>query len=114
MSHDIRRGARIRHALKKSKIVKAHALAAELNVSVAAVSKWQNGGHISRQSACDLAQALDTSLDWLLLGRCSYDWHKYSKLSPTEIQWITSMRNKPESIHQLVTGLLNVLPQTAH
>lgn len=75
MSRDIQRGKRIRKAISSSKIVKAYALAAELNVSIAAVSKWQNGGEISLSNACELAVATDVSLDWLLLGRGQSDFH---------------------------------------
>lgn len=80
MSRDIQRGKRIRKAISTSKIVKAYALAAELNVSIAAVSKWQNGGEISLNNACELAVVTDVSLDWLLLGRGQADYHR--KIQP--------------------------------
>lgn len=51
MTRDLNRGKRIRKAISTSKIVKAYALAAEINVSIAAVSKWQNGGEISLNNA---------------------------------------------------------------
>lgn len=69
MAHDPARGKRIREAISQNKVRKIHALAAELEVSVAAVSRWQNGGHASLESVCSLAEVLDVSLDWLLLGR---------------------------------------------
>ncbi|MGO8279619.1 helix-turn-helix domain-containing protein, partial [Rhizobium ruizarguesonis] len=76
------------------KFRKVHALAAELEVSVAPVSRWQNGGHTSLESACALADLMDVSLDWLLLGRGTMDWNRNSAISATELQMVLALRNR--------------------
>lgn len=110
MAHDSARGRRIREAIAQRKIRKVHALAAELNVSVAAVSRWQNGGHTSLENACALARLLDVSLDWLLLGRGTMDWHRDSTISATELQWVLALRRRPAVIRSRLIDLLEAIP----
>ncbi|MGV1836911.1 helix-turn-helix domain-containing protein [Rhizobium rhizogenes] len=110
MAHDPARGRRIRQAISQRKIRKVHALAAELNVSVAAVSRWQNGGHTSLESASALARVLDVSLDWLLLGRGTMDWHRDSTISATELQWVLALRSRPATIRSRLLDLLEAIP----
>lgn len=110
MAHDPARGKRVREAISRRNIPKVHALAAELNVSVAAVSRWQNGGHTSLENASALANLLDVSLDWLLLGRGTMDWHKDNTISPTELQWVLALRRRPATIRARLIDLLEAIP----
>ncbi|QLF69836.1 helix-turn-helix transcriptional regulator [Peteryoungia desertarenae] len=109
MTENKARGQRIRQAMAKRKIGKAHALAAELHVSVAAVSRWQNGGDLSLDNACALAETLDISLDWLLLGRGTLDWHRDNLINPRELEWILALRERPAKIRKLVVELVEVI-----
>ncbi|KMO34063.1 hypothetical protein VQ03_23965 [Methylobacterium tarhaniae] len=110
MSQDHNRGKRIREAMALNNVRKSQALAAELDVSAAAVSRWQSGGHLSLESACALAQRLDVSLDWLLLGRGTMDWHRYNTLSPAELQHVMTLRKHPQSMRTLIFNLLAEIP----
>ncbi|WP_368518780.1 multiprotein-bridging factor 1 family protein [Rhizobium sp.] len=110
MAHNPARGKRVREAIARRQIRKVHALAAELNVSVAAVSRWQSGGHTSLDSACALAQLLDVSLDWLLLGRGTMEWHKDSTISQTELQWVLALRSRSAMIQASLINLLHAIP----
>lgn len=93
MQRDIQRGRRIRKAIASSKIVKAYALAVEMDVSIAAVSKWQNGGEISLHNACELARLTDVSLDWLLLGRGTS--HAHHEITAQTDKIVAFPRNMP-------------------
>ncbi len=110
MANDPVRGKRIREAISRSHIRKVHAVAAELNVSVAAVSRWQNGGHTSLESVCLLAELLDVSLDWLLLGRGTMDWHTDSTISTGELHWVLLLRNRSSKLQSLFISLLQAIP----
>lgn len=110
MAHDKARGKRIREAMLQRKMRKVHAVAAELNVSVAAVSRWQNGGHTSLESACAVAKLLDVSLDWLLLGRGTMEWHKDSTISIAELQLVLALRSRSSAVRSCLIRLLEVIP----
>ncbi|EJC80781.1 Helix-turn-helix protein [Rhizobium leguminosarum bv. trifolii WSM2297] len=111
MTHDMARGKRIREAISRGKFRKVHALAVELNVSVAAVSRWQNGGHTSLESACALARLLDVSLDWLLLGRGAIEAHKNSTISATELLWVMALRERSAAAQSDLIGPLEYIPR---
>ncbi|WFU04565.1 helix-turn-helix transcriptional regulator (plasmid) [Rhizobium sp. CB3171] len=111
MTHDPKRGRRIKQAMTKRNFQKTHALAAKLDVSVAAISRWQNGGQISLQSACSLAECLDVSLDWLLLGRGDMNWHKENKITSHELQQVMSIRLHPPNIKKIVVDLIYALSE---
>ena len=110
MSHDPARGRRVRDAILQRHIHKTLSLAAELDVSAAAVSRWQNGGHLSVDSACARAERVVVSLDWLLLGRGTIDWHRDNSVSPAEIGWIVGLRARPARIRRLLVELLEAIP----
>lgn len=111
MTRDIQRGKRIRKAISTSKIVKAYALAAEINVSIAAVSKWQNGGEISLNNACELAVATDVSLDWLLLGRGQSDTHKrLNSANEPQIMIGNSVTNAT-AMEAMMHSFINIMAQ---
>ena len=111
MARDIQRGKRIRKAISTSKIVKAYALAAELNVSIAAVSKWQNGGEIALKNACDLAIATDVSLDWLLLGRGQLDTHRKQLTLPEPQILINNGTPSGAAIEAMMQSFISILSQ---
>lgn len=109
MTEDHTRGHRLREAMKLRKFSKTLALATELNVSVAAISRWQNGGHVSLQSACDIAHRLDISLDWLLMGRGHIDWHREDRLSDEELDLVLRFRALPDRQRSVVNALAEQL-----
>ena len=111
MDDNLERGRRIRRAMEIKRFHKVHALAAELNVSAAAVSRWQNGGHISLENMCHFADRLDVSLDWLLLDRGTVDWHLGFELTKAEMQHIALLRNQPPKVRTIMLELLRALPE---
>lgn len=113
MPLDDNRGKRIRMAMAYRNKSKTHALAAELNVSVAAISRWQNGGHLSLDSACRLARVLDVSLDWLLLGRGTLEWRQDERVTAEELSSITSLRRHPPRVKSLLVELIDSLGHDA-
>ncbi len=106
------RGARIRKAMSMRGRSKALALATELGVSEPAVSRWIHGNSISLENACKLAVVLDTSLDWLALGRCTPNWHKDTRMSDFELRFIDMLRGRPARIRKLFQELLEEIPET--
>lgn len=60
------------------RVQKQMSLAAELGVDESAVSRWQRGAGLSIAHAARLCEALDISLDWLILGRGDMDLHRRS------------------------------------
>jgi transcriptional regulator with XRE-family HTH domain len=111
MTRDLNRGKRIRKAISTSKIVKAYALAAEINVSIAAVSKWQNGGEISLNNACELAVATDVSLDWLLLGRGTADLHRKSNQTAEPQIMLTQGLPNTTAMEAMMHSLMSIMAQ---
>ncbi|MDY8109888.1 helix-turn-helix transcriptional regulator [Fulvimarina sp. 2208YS6-2-32] len=103
------RGQRIRQAMKEKRFSKVQALAVELDVSVAAVSRWQNGGHISLDHICLLAERLDVSLDWLLLERGTLDWHRGSPFQQSELQHIAFLRRQSPRVRAIFLDLVKAL-----
>lgn len=63
------RGTRLREAMKVRGFKKQYALAVSLQVNESTVTRWLSGGPMSLESAIEVCQALDISLDWLVLGR---------------------------------------------
>lgn len=115
MTEDLIRGHRLREAMKRRKFSKTLALATELNVSVAAISRWQNGGHVSLQSARDIAEHLDISLDWLVMGRGHLDWHRENRLTDDELELVLRYRALPDPqrsvVNQLTEQLSSIQPE---
>lgn len=104
------RGLRIRSAISLRGHRKMLALAVELGVSVAAISKWQKGQQISLENACILAQHLDVSLDWLLLARGSPDWHRSRALTDDELDLVLQLRSRPKPILKILSDLVKQVP----
>src|SRR3546814_6623750 len=105
------RGARLRQAAMMRGNHKAGALAAELEISPAAVTKWAQGHAMSINHACRLAVLLDISLDWLLLGRNGPDWLQPDQLSEHEIDLIGQLRERPARITGLLIRLAAEMPK---
>jgi transcriptional regulator with XRE-family HTH domain len=77
-------GQRLTFALKQRGVRKLYALAVEIGVDESALSRWKKDGAISLPSAARLSQALDISLDWLVLGRGHIDAHRSGSAHPFE------------------------------
>lgn len=67
------RGERLMAAMKARRIPKLSVLAAALNVSESAVSRWRRNGPMTVDNVEAVCRFLDISADWLLLGRGSMD-----------------------------------------
>ncbi|MGH6836103.1 MAG: helix-turn-helix domain-containing protein [Methylocella sp.] len=70
------RGERLHSALLARGNRKQMSLAAELKVDESAISRWQRNEGLSLEHAARLCEALDISLDWLVLGRGDMDLHR--------------------------------------
>jgi transcriptional regulator with XRE-family HTH domain len=105
------RGKRIEQAMMRRGHRKAMALAAELDISPAALTKWKQGHAMSLENACRLADLLDVSMDWLLLGRNAPDWLQADQLNTQEADLIDRLRRRPAHIIQLFAALLSEIPQ---
>ena len=107
-----KRGKRIRHAIKIAGHPKLLSLAASLDVSPAALSKWRHGQSISLESICRLALHLDVSLDWLLLERGGPKSHRDEVRSGAERELAELLRLRPAKIAKLLTALVREIPET--
>lgn len=105
------RGKRIDQAMNEKGHRKAMALAAELSISPAALTKWKQGHAMSLGNACSLANVLDVSLDWLILGRNSPDWLQLDQLNSQEVDLITNLRCRPAHIVRLFLALITEIPK---
>ncbi len=75
------RGERLRLALAARGVRKQMSLAAQLGVNESTISRWQRNQGLSVDHAARLCDALDISLDWLVLGRGDMDFHRSSVTS---------------------------------
>ena len=101
----IERGARLKQAMIIRGHRKAMALAADLNISPAAITKWTQGHAMSVDHACNLARVLDISLDWFLMGRNGPDWLLPDHLTEVELDLIGELRARPPRIAKLLITL---------
>lgn len=107
---DRERGRRIKKAMKTKGYRKATALAAQLDISPAAITKWTQGYAMSIGHVCNLAGLLDVSLDWLLLGRNEPDWLRPDQLSDVELDLVGKLRERPPRIGRLLARLVAEIP----
>jgi transcriptional regulator with XRE-family HTH domain len=77
------RGERLRLAMDARGVRKQQAFAFQLKVHESAITRWKANRSFSLDNAIAVCAALDISLDWLLLGRGTMDFHK---LSDTEAE----------------------------
>jgi transcriptional regulator with XRE-family HTH domain len=73
------RGERLRLAMDARGVRKQHAFAFQLKVHESAITRWKANRSLSLDNAIAVCEALDISLDWLLLGRGTMDSHKVSE-----------------------------------
>jgi transcriptional regulator with XRE-family HTH domain len=94
------RGKRLRMAMRARRVGKQQALAFQLGVHASAITRWKENGSLSLTNAIALCEALDVSLDWLLLGRGTIDSHKLlTGLSrPEESQLISSFNELSQQL----------------
>jgi transcriptional regulator with XRE-family HTH domain len=104
---DPKRGSRVKKAMSTHGYRKATALAAALQVSPAALTKWTQGHAMSVDHVCNLASLLDISLDWLLLGRNGPDWLRPDQLTEVELDLIGKIRERPARITELLVRLVS-------
>jgi transcriptional regulator with XRE-family HTH domain len=89
------RGERLRLAIEARGVRKQQALAFQVGVHESAITRWKEDKSISLTNAVTLCDALDISLDWLLLGRGTIDSHKVlTQVSHTEQSQLTSSFDK--------------------
>jgi hypothetical protein len=86
------RGDRLTRAIKQRGVVKMINLALDLRVDESAISRWKKGGAMSLENAARLAEVLDVSLDWIVLGRGEMDVHKQVALRTEELRLIAALR----------------------
>jgi plasmid maintenance system antidote protein VapI len=65
---------------------KQHAFAFQLKVHESAITRWKANQSLSLDNAIAVCAALDISLDWLLLGRGTMDFHKVSETKTVEVE----------------------------
>jgi hypothetical protein len=78
------RGERLRLAMDARGVRKQHAFAFQLKVHESAITRWKANRSFSLDNAIAVCAALDISLDWLLLGRGTMDFHKISEVKPAD------------------------------
>jgi transcriptional regulator with XRE-family HTH domain len=105
------RGERIARAMERRGRNKAMALAMELGVSPAALSKWINGHSMTLENACLLAESLDVSLDWLAMGRNAPDWLQKDQLTPEEQDLLEKLRRRPGRVLGPLLALISEIPE---
>lgn len=80
------RGERLRLAMDARGVRKQHAFAFQLKVHESAITRWKANQSLSLDNAIAVCAALDISLDWLLLGRGTMDFHKVSETKTVEAE----------------------------
>lgn len=109
---DRARGLRLKQAMAIRGHRKALAVAAELSISPAALTKWTQGHAMSVDHARKLAALLNVSLDWLLMGRNGPDLQQVDHLSALELDLIGKLRERPARVTKLLIGLTVEIPKT--
>jgi transcriptional regulator with XRE-family HTH domain len=110
-NRDKARGQRLEQAIHANGQRKMMAIAAELGVSPAALSKWKNGGTMSTEHACKMADLLDVSLDWLLMGRNVPDWMREDQIGAEEIRLLSQLKERSPRIMHLIFELVCEIPR---
>lgn len=84
------RGIRISRAMNSRGLRKLSALAAAVGVTDGAISRWRQGGPITLENAIRLCDALDVSMDWLILGRGHMD-HSGNSAIPGKSSYLNDL-----------------------
>lgn len=103
---------RLRQALELRGRQKRYALAAEIGVNASSVTRWLQGGPISMEHMVRLCDVLEISLDWLLLGRGSFELAVGEPLTPTEERLLALSRAMQEGTLEHLINLLQALGKT--
>lgn len=74
-------GPRLREAMALRRVGKMLGLACQLGVHESALSRWKHGGAMSLVNVVSVCEALDISMDWLVLGRGHPEAHKNGESS---------------------------------
>jgi transcriptional regulator with XRE-family HTH domain len=80
----LNRGDRLRLAMDARGVRKQQAFAFQLKVHESAITRWKANRSLSLDNAIAVCAALDISLDWLLLGRGTMDFHKAPELQTAQ------------------------------
>jgi transcriptional regulator with XRE-family HTH domain len=108
---DRERGLRLHRAMTLRGHRKMMALAAELHISPAALSKWKKGYSMSIENACRLAELLDVSLDWMLMGRNAPEWMQKDQLGHLELMLLDHLKQRPPHITPMVIAIVSEIPK---
>jgi transcriptional regulator with XRE-family HTH domain len=108
---DKARGLRLDQAIHAHGQRKMMAIAAELGVSPAALSKWKNGGTMSTGHACKMADLLGVSLDWLLMGRDVPDRMREDQIDEEEMRLLGQLKARSPRIIHLIMELVREIPR---
>jgi transcriptional regulator with XRE-family HTH domain len=103
------RGGRFRLAMAHRKVRKQFALAVDLGVDQSTLSRWSKGATLTLDNATRLCEALDISLDWLLLGRGEMEQHKKRGLTEEEWQLVLALRRLPDEVRSSLTRHVRAL-----
>lgn len=107
---DRERGRRLRQAMGARGPQKMMALAADLGITPAALSKWLQGHAMSIDNASRVSNLLGISLDWLLSDDPRATDVTGAKLSGLEKELIEHLRDRPAHVLPLLTRLIREIP----
>jgi transcriptional regulator with XRE-family HTH domain len=110
---DRQRGLRLRQAMAARGDLKMMAVAAELEVSPAALSKWRQGHAMSVDHARRLCELLGVSLDWLLTGTAAKEAEQPRPMSASERELFAMLGRRPARIVQRLVELVSEIPESA-
>lgn len=83
-SHDPARGARLTAAMQSRGYTLNCQICFELGVTESSLSRWRSGEAMSVPVAIRLAEILEVSLDWLIVGRARHGLANVPRGSRTE------------------------------
>jgi plasmid maintenance system antidote protein VapI len=98
----LNRGERLCLAMNARGVRKQQAFAFQLKVHESAITRWKANRALSLDNAIAVCVALDISLDWLLLGRGTMDFHKICESKTTQ-QKVSHLVAPFEHLSQLLT-----------
>jgi transcriptional regulator with XRE-family HTH domain len=104
-------GHRLQLAMRRRGVAKQMAFAAQLAVDESAISRWQRGANMTLRNAMRLCEALDISLDWLLLGRGSMDGHRGPAAEGTHLRLMEAAAGVPPPVIDAVCDTLEAVRQ---
>lgn len=105
------RGERLRRAFVARGVHKQMSLAVQLGVDESAISRWQRNQGLSLEHAAALCEALDISLDWLVLGRGYMDLHRCPDSSRAHGEAAAKIASLPASILAAIDTLALAISQ---